>query len=90
MPSWSPTSFVVKTRRDISAQQREQSVSEPISKRPQGLSKRVLSHFVYGESLAVGTRICCVVGGRPDSTHSRDFKDKSKRRPGGPLRTSLS
>jgi hypothetical protein len=29
MPSWSPTSFVVRTRRDISAQQREQPVSEP-------------------------------------------------------------
>jgi len=36
-------------------------------RRPQGLLKRVLSHFAYGESLAVRTRICCVVGGRPDS-----------------------
>jgi hypothetical protein len=36
-------------------------------KTSQRLLKRVLSHFAYGESLAVRTRICCVVGGRPDS-----------------------
>jgi hypothetical protein len=36
-------------------------------KASQRLLKRVLSHFAYGESLAVRTRICCVVGGRPDS-----------------------
>jgi hypothetical protein len=33
----------------------------------QRLLKRVLSHFADDESLAVRTRICCVVGGRPDS-----------------------
>jgi hypothetical protein len=31
---------------------------------PQGLLKRLLSHFAYDESPAVRTRICCVVGGR--------------------------
>jgi hypothetical protein len=35
------------------------------SKASQRLLERVLSHFAYGESLAVRTRICCVVGGRP-------------------------
>jgi hypothetical protein len=33
----------------------------------QRLLKRVLSHFDYGESLAIRTRIRCVVGGRSDS-----------------------
>jgi hypothetical protein len=41
--------------------------SGPPPKPPSELLKRVLSHFAYGESLAVRTRICCVVGGRPDS-----------------------
>jgi hypothetical protein len=36
-------------------------------KTSQRLLKRVLSHFAYGESLTVRTRICCVVGSRPDS-----------------------
>jgi hypothetical protein len=36
-------------------------------KTSQRLLKRALSHFAYDESPAVRTRICCVVGGRPDS-----------------------
>jgi hypothetical protein len=46
-------------------------------KTSQRLLKRAVSHFAYGESLAVRTRICCAVGGRPDSpkdlrAHSRN------------------